>query len=434
MCSEFFFTIMLKYSTNMLELAMPKINKIVNGTDLTPHYLSEPNKEFKIYRYNNEVYAVRFENDEPIDYVLMWKSHKSGHTQNSEMIKNTEEDYKELGKGEQGTVYEKTEDKAMKVSRGRHPREFYEEINLHIIEQQFFLKYHGIQEHFVLGLWNIKNEENVYFYMPKINAIPINKKIDQPKIEEFVLALKELNDAGYWHPDLANNPYHISPQNLIATEEMVKTIDLDGGFRYDKGRVDDLSRKSLVYGKDQWLYVYNFIYPPTDEEDNRIDWRVPIEKWYENNRDESLSDNPHTLLRFYHEGLISLPKKLAHDLHETILEELSQDKKFKKHSHEVGVNRFFSPKKQEIYEGLKGDGLKKVILKELRDSLAEIRTMEQLEEKKLEFLASPEMQILAEGQDKTTKALNLKTSSRKKVMVIFKEAEERILNSPNVSI
>lgn len=44
------------------------------------------------------------------------------------------------------------------------------------------------------------------------------------------------------------------------------------------------------------------------------------------------------------------------------------------------------------------------------------------------------MQILAEGQDKTTKALNLKTSSRKKVMVIFKEVEERILNSPNVSI
>lgn len=71
----------------MLELAMPKINKIVNGTDLTPHYLSEPNKEFKIYRHNNEVYAVRFDNDEPMDYVLMWKSHKSEHTQNSEIIK-----------------------------------------------------------------------------------------------------------------------------------------------------------------------------------------------------------------------------------------------------------------------------------------------------------------------------------------------------------
>ncbi len=129
-----------------------------------------------------------------------------------------------------------------------------------------------------------------------------------------------------------------------------------------------------------------------------------------------------------------MPKKLVHDLHETLLEELSQDKKFKKHSHEVDVNRFFSPKKQEIYEGLKGDGLKRVILKELRDSLADIRTMEQLEEKKLEFLASPEMQILAEGQDKTTKKLNLKTSSRKKVMVIFKEAEERILNNPDLSI
>lgn len=49
------------------------------------------------------------------------------------------------------------------------------------------------------------------------------------------------------------------------------------------------------------------------------------------------------------------------------------------------MNRFFSPKKQEIYEGLKGDGLKKVILKELRDSLAEIRTMEQLEEKNWSF-------------------------------------------------
>lgn len=50
---------------------MPKINNIIKGTDITPHYLSEPNKEFKIYRYNSEVYAVRFENDEPIDYVSM---------------------------------------------------------------------------------------------------------------------------------------------------------------------------------------------------------------------------------------------------------------------------------------------------------------------------------------------------------------------------
>lgn len=169
---------------------MPKINNIVKGTDLTPHYLSEQNKEFKIYRYNNEVYAVRFENDDPIDYVSMWKSHKGEHAENIEMMENTEEDYKELGKGEQGTVYEKTEDKAMKISRGKQPREFYEGINLHILEQQFLLKYHGIQEHFVLGLWNIKNEENMYFYMPKINAIPINKKSTSPKSRNLFLRLK----------------------------------------------------------------------------------------------------------------------------------------------------------------------------------------------------------------------------------------------------
>lgn len=108
-------------------------------------------------------------------------------------------------------------------------------------------------------------------------------------------------------------------------------------------------------------------------------------------------------------------------------EYLSGKVKNRKHSREVQPYHFFtSQKHQEAYEGLKGDALKRAIINELKDSLSDITTKEELKKRKTEFFNSPQMQIIDRPQGTPTKTLNLKTDAHKAVVKIFKEAEKQI--------
>ena len=412
-----------------MESKMPALEQIISGEEITTHYLDEEitkryhdntNETFRIFRYNQKVYAVRYDETGPIDSISMWRSHKGENVSEPTII----------GKGEEGTVYGKTPHKAVKMSKGKgRTQEHATEANIDILKQQFLLKEKDIEQYFVLGLWNIKNQENVYFYMPKMEKAPFNRNNDKPKVEQFILALKEMNDLGYWHPDLASNLYHISPQNLFITPEYIKAIDLDGGFAYNRG--DDDNHR-LVAGRDQWIYVYNRLYPPIDEFDDQVNWAHELELWYEQNEGQSLSDNPKELLRLYECGELSLPKKFVNDLrkdfsNQGVDEYLSGKVKNRKHSREVQPYHFFtSQKHQEAYEGLKGDALKRAIINELKDSLSDITTKEELKKRKTEFFNSPQMQIIDRPQGTPTKTLNLKTDAHKAVVKIFKEAEKQI--------
>ncbi|KTD67832.1 Dot/Icm T4SS effector [Legionella steelei] len=411
---------------------MPELHEIIDGDDITAHYLDEDitrdyqermNETFKIFRYNHEVYAVRYDETDPIDSISMWRSHKGENI-------STPKD--KIGQGEEGTVYGKTPDKAMKVSKGGGRKQRHAtETNLEILRQQFVLNEKDIEQHFVLGLWNIKSPENVYFYMPKVESANFNRNNDKPKVEKFILALKEMNDLGYWHRDLANNPFHYSLQNLFVTTEDIKTIDMDAGFAYNDG---DYDSRRVVFGRDQWIYVYNRIYPPHDDFDEIVHWEHLVDRWYDEHEGQCLSDHPEELLKMYENGELSLPKKIVNDLHKDfasqgVHEYLSGKVKERKHAREVSAYHFFtSPKHQEAYEGLKGDALKRTILNELKVSLSDITMKDALKKKKAAFLKSPEMEILDRPQGKPTKVLGLKTDSHKAVDKIFKEAEKRIDN------
>ncbi|KTC78269.1 hypothetical protein [Legionella brunensis] len=275
----------------------PNLKEIIKGQDITQHYLDETNKKFKIYRYNNTIYAVRCDEQtsQPIDFVKMWNSHKGEKNRITE-----QEAY--LGAGVFGKVYKKTEDKAVKFSNIDKNYRDHEEVkkNLDILNTKFLLKENKIEEFFVLGLWNIKkrnkdsdNKDDVFFYMPQIKKSPTNsltEKTHRLMFDKSIWALKKLNELGYAHPDLANDCEHDSSQNIIETAEGMRFIDIDDGFKSKDGTND-------VVIKDQWLYAYNNNYPPNNLTPDK--WRSDIQEWYKNNPGKSLSDDPSTLLNFY---------------------------------------------------------------------------------------------------------------------------------------
>ncbi|MBN9230926.1 MAG: hypothetical protein J0I93_08750 [Legionella sp.] len=438
------------------KIESPSLSAIISGDDITNHYLglgSAENK-FKIFRYNQEVFAVRFDADQkPVDYVSMWHSHKG-----EEKLEQGQHEL--LGRGVQGAVYKKTEDKAFKqrgfANSGKLKSEseileykiYLSKSNTEILEQKFLLKEQNIEQSFVLGLWNIKDKP--IFIMPKVNAeLPTGFKKDdfKPLFDEFIIELKTLNESGFSHPDLANNHYHISPQNMLRTTQGVKLIDLDFGFfpykKYaeEKSSNPTLRDKAYISGRDQWLYVYN---------DRRTNLSLPqglkpkgIEQWYEKHPGEAISDNPKALMTLYKQGFITLPKSLVHEMHlknsqEAVSEYHSGSMENRKHTfHEVSTADFkFADFKQE-YKGLRGDALKRTILKELKDSLEEVTTEEELKTVKANFFKSEEMKIIDTAQDRSTKILGklgLKhTDSHMAVEKIFKEAKVRILELSSVS-
>ncbi|HHF7375334.1 hypothetical protein [Legionella bozemanae] len=422
------------------QIVSPSIEEIMGGDDITKHYLDEENKQYRIYRYNKEVYAVRME--EPRDFSHMWSSHKGEHISQR----------KTLGSGQFGTVYQKTNDKAFKeVGRGEDkPRDI--KTNLAILDQKFLLKKHNIEEFFVLGLWNIKDKH--VFNMPKLASAEMKRDELKPKFEEFILALKKVNELGYMHPDLANNVRHNSPQNMLVTAEGVRTIDLDSGFmpyvEWAKEPTDNpisakFKQQALISGRDQWLYVYNYHYPTAE---GRKVWRKEIEDWYEKNPGKTLSEDPDALYSFYKKGTIALPQSYVDELNlrkeeeylkknelnkentkESIPEYRKGSTKDRKHDfREVSTDHTSCEVFKKEYQEIKGDSLKRAILKSLKDSVADIESPEDLQKFKSDFFNSPEMEIINTAQGKTTELLGkfgFKTDSHRAVVKIFEEAAKR---------
>ncbi|MCW8400787.1 hypothetical protein OQJ26_18555 [Legionella sp. PATHC038] len=296
-----------------------------------------------------------------------------------------------------------------------------------------------------MGLWNTKKESPLFF-MPKVDtALPkgFTKESLKPKLEEFILALKKLNELGYAHPDLANDHRHNSPQNMLTTAEGIRLIDLDSGFLPYKQYAATLEptnpsmvkfkERTLVAGRDQWIYVYNYNNPP--EGRPRNEWRSALDKWYDQNKNKTLSDNPQALLSLCKRGELSLPKSFVNELHkknaqESIAEYRAGSTKDREHTfREVSASNFNCAEYKKEYQELRGDALKRAILKSLKDSLADVTTIEDVKKLKTKFLTSPEMEVINKAQGRTTEILGvfgLKTDSRKAVEKLFKDAEKRI--------
>ncbi|KTD79234.1 hypothetical protein [Legionella waltersii] len=405
---------------------MPSIEEIMSGKDISKHYLGEKSDKFKIFRFKNGVYAVRFNEDQskPPDFIQMWVSHKGEGTMGEP---------EPIGRGLFGVVNKKTTDKAVKTLSGASitPEDGVEN-NLAILEQQFLLKDHHIDEYFILGLWNIKNKGNVVFNMPYVEGnIHAPKEKIRPQFDEFILALKQLNELGYAHPDLANSYSHSSFQNMIISESGVRLIDLDKGlWKYNEGQYQ------APLARDQWIYVYNHQFS-----NRATPWKIALKHWYDKHPDQPISENPQALLKLYNNGWLSLPTSLVRDMHlkntEVGVEEYQAGSTVNRvhtfheaSAEDLGYADDFKKIKEE-FMGIKGDALKRVIIKELKDSLESIDTLEDLARRKLSFYDSPKMKILDIAQGKTTSILGplgLKTSSHDAVAQLFKDAEKRIQN------
>lgn len=277
------------------------IDDIINGKDdISEHYLDKDNKQFKIFRYEKNVYAVRYNQNtsEPSDFVPMWRSHK-GESQ-------SEVNPPEIGRG----VYKKTIDKAFKREVCREIIEAVE-YNNSILEQKFLLKENNIEQYFALGLWNIKSNDiyNLAFNMPLLNSVDpkeMDKDLLMQKHEEIVLALKKINELGYTHDDIAtylldDNSMdgviiYANLDNIMLTHEGSKFVDLDYGLSYDESR--DCNTK------DQWIYLHNFM----DKDEPLFKWKRELHEWYKVNKGQSISDHPNVLRRLQEGGKILLPR------------------------------------------------------------------------------------------------------------------------------
>lgn len=283
---------------------MPNLAKIIRGDDITDHYLAKDQNEFKIFRYEKNVYAVRYNKDtqEPISFVHMWRSHKS------EDIEKTSE---VLGKGVEGIVREKTPDKVVKQEIFKRPKNRKDpnintDKNIEILKHKFLLSEHHIEKYFIFGLWSTKGESKDFF-MPRVTKKDYSKEDYPEAFNEFILALKRANELGLSHPDYSNDPFHKSFQNEIFTEDGIKLIDLDKGLSDHKK--EDANSKYRVYGRDQWLYVYNYKF---NKGGTDTGWRQKINDWYKENPGKALSENPEILLKF--SPPLALPKSVVKEL------------------------------------------------------------------------------------------------------------------------
>ena len=156
---------------------IPQTINILSGTDISEHYFHDPEAApFKIYRYQENVYAIRYNNSEPIDAVWMWRSHKETVKQSKTLPTTTD---MELGKGKFGTVFAKTTDKAIKklhpLGSEKLSINILDITNVTILQQKFKLCDAKIIDQnkcnidfCVMGLWNIK-ETAPRFIMPIVS-------------------------------------------------------------------------------------------------------------------------------------------------------------------------------------------------------------------------------------------------------------------------
>ena len=330
---------------------MPDIQDIIKGTDISSHYLNnETQKQFKLYRYEHAVYAISLQTPKSPIAVEMWKSE---HVHNLAKAQKTEKDNANLiiGAGKEGDIELKQKNLnkvTKKINNARTPsptpsEEICQGINQTLLEQKFTLVKAGIDQHFIIGLWNTKEKDpkkyseedrKPLFIMPRVigkrcfattstdqqepdntkqffkfdpaldnmfrpielEAAEIVEKQDrQRKIDEFIIALKKLNELNLSHPDYALNIKH-QTFNAMVSDSAVVLIDLDGGFAtIDRSK----SNEDVADQKDQWLYACNYK-------------NAAIIQWKEKNPDKALSDNIDDLLKM--RDKIHLPEHIVQQL------------------------------------------------------------------------------------------------------------------------
>lgn len=300
-------------------------NNSSGNADLTDHYFDVKQKEFKIFRFNHHIYAVRYDlqSKQPIHFIALWTSNKKTGEKQLDS-KQSESKLPLLGKGNEGSVFLASPEKVIKMlTIGHFNRKIKNKegatsttANTKILKQLFLLDEYHIDKYFVMGLWRNPANKN-HTYQQKFNLVmPLVKQVDygyedpvqmekyNNDLEEFIMALKIINDLDYCHPDYGTLELG-SYYNEIYTQEGIKLIDLDTGLRDLK----EANQDSRVAGKDQWLYVYNYkTHNPKDKA-----WIEAIQNWYSDNVGKSLSENLEALKELQANGKIHLPKKLVEE-------------------------------------------------------------------------------------------------------------------------
>ncbi len=245
-----------------LELSAQKI--MAKGENISSHYLSQQSA-YSIWRYEGAVYTVKKDDS---SYVKNWDSHKGQEAQSLQ----------QLGKGVYGTVYKKTDDKAIKkfTIPEWNKKQECERKNERLLQFKFFLKEHKLEDRFITGLWNTKDNNAATFIMPLVD------KSDSPKNEanwdNLALALKSMNEGGYYHMDIANSINHLSLQNVMADGVSGKNVLID---------MDNVGIiKEDPIKADQWLFLLNTSNPT-------------LREYYQSNPESPLSDNLPKLKELY---------------------------------------------------------------------------------------------------------------------------------------
>jgi hypothetical protein len=282
---------------------------IIGGVDITSHYLPASQREFKLFRYRNEVYAVKYDQQaKTLAFVSMWKSHKG---------ENDPKKGSALGAGQKGTVTQKSPDKAIKdLKLSPLTHEQAEARNMMLLQQKFMLHDNGIEDFFVLGLFSTKNRGKApRYFMPKVLA---DNQIESPtELENFIHVLKRVNDLGFAHPDYyggIGKPRNFG--NEMHTINGLKFIDLDMGLRNLNEEIEDIEENGeavegeldeIMQLKDQWLLVYN-------HKMKTPGWENVINYWYSRNPGKALSDNPGEILKLFDNNKIGVPATIVAEL------------------------------------------------------------------------------------------------------------------------
>ncbi len=249
-----------------------EINKIKQGRNISNKFLLGNSKNYQIFRYNGFVYAIQNNTNK---FIKLWNS------KNGSGIKKVF-----LSDGKDANVYGKN-DRAIREEKsklnGRDPK-----INEELLDLKFKLDALNVSKYFSIGLW--KND-NTYItqYIAKGDLKSEGHR------DEFICALKQFNDLGYYHTDLASSPSHSSLQNIINSNNG-DYIACD--ISYASKITDD---KKMYY--DQWLWYANGNYNQRlrdifDTDENSI---------YK-------GENKYTLNTLYANGDIYIPEKLLTEL------------------------------------------------------------------------------------------------------------------------
>lgn len=327
-----------------------KLSDIVGGTDITGHYL-QGDSQFKIIRYQQNVYAVKIdENESATDYVHLWKSHKGSNAFSP----------KELTRGGRGTVSQKTADKAVKKPHGIFKRLFSRpvtvvtassscseqsdssaisrparsllskgssgmtaekmvscksDLNKKILRQYFILKQEGLDGIFTFGLHTIKEEclAEELFIMPLVRQYSGDKGEVDRMFVDFILNLKRVNEMGLAHDDYCGSlsVRHANFANEMITEKGFTFVDLESGLHQIELDKDEVIPGYSVLLRDQWLIAYLNKY----EDECGL---AALEQWYEKTDYQPISQSPARILDLALQGDFRLPDEIIASLKEQV--------------------------------------------------------------------------------------------------------------------